>query len=86
MNFAFCIYKNESSARNDEMCIKNGSLHAKREALLHPDVTTQSLVPVASEIKLWADSYAMFFGDSVSLPLNFPIIAVRFYIKMKILQ
>jgi hypothetical protein len=42
-------------------------------AVLHPDVTTQSLVPHTSEIKLWADAYAVHFASAISLPLNFPI-------------
>ena len=42
--------------------------------LLHLNVTTQSLVPVNSEIKIWADNYADYFASAVSLPLDFPII------------
>lgn len=42
--------------------------------LLHPSISTQSLVPVKSEIKLWADNYAAYFGAEVSLPLDFPIL------------
>ena len=39
-------------------------LDASGNSTLHPVVTTQSIVPGASEIKLWADAYADFFGSA----------------------
>lgn len=42
--------------------------------LLHLNVTTQSLVPINSEIRNWADNYANYFAPAVSLPIDFPIV------------